>query len=144
MYLTESKNESIPLPINSLTSSLSLPLIHSTLAHCTLLSFKQTRHVYLFTLFHLHGRRQASPTDILMDISSTSLKSNPGTTLWSSVKTPHFWCRGWVLIPGWGTNVPHAVGQINLHSTAREFIALQWRPSAAKIKINKVIQRSSH
>ena len=37
-----------------------------------------------------------------MKISSRDFPGGP------VVKTPHFQCRGYALIPGWGTKVPHA------------------------------------
>ena len=34
------------------------------------------------------------------------------------------------LIPGWGTKIAHARGQLSLHTTTREVCALQWRACA--------------
>ena len=39
------------------------------------------------------------------------------------------------LIPGWGTNITHATGQLDSPCiVAREFFMPQWRPSLAKLK----------
>ena len=41
-------------------------------------------------------------------------------------------------IPGWGTKIPHATGQLSLCFAAREKPTLQWRRSSAKKKKKKV------